>query len=442
MTMLAMAFREQVKKTKDYSQINEMSYSVSYRTGFPNFDFANGYIQEIDGVLNYELGLSDGSINMIISDSGVGKTTLCTQIACNIVKHFKTSAVFYEQAEVGTNIQRIKNLTGFNTNEEFMNRFVIRDAGITIESIYDRVRMIHDIKLDNSDKYLYDTGLKDMAGRSIFKYEPTIVIVDSVKMVMSKKNSMASETSNMTGATNAKANSEYYTKMVPLCREANIIMLLINHITVDVNTGFMPKKSELPYLKQGEHISGGRSLTYIQNCIFRLDIKSKLKPEEGFGITGSIVNIDVVKSRTNKTARARCALVFDQENGYDPDLSMFITLKEEKLIEGAGAYMKLPNYDVKFSQKNFKNMLQKDPDFYNAFARLSLDYLTKNIVDEYTRMSAESKKQTEHVSPYDAILAQMGHPTINSDIVKEVNNTTNDEAEPVNVDDDESYDNN
>ena len=112
MTLLSRAFREQVKQTKDISQKNEMTYSVSHPTGFLNLDFTNGYIQEVNGGLRYELGLSDGSINMVISDSGVGKTTLCTQIAANIVKSFKSSVVFYEQAEVGTNIQRIKNISG------------------------------------------------------------------------------------------------------------------------------------------------------------------------------------------------------------------------------------------------------------------------------------------------------------------------------------------
>ena len=97
MTLLAQAFRAQVKQNKDYSQKNEMTYSVSYPTGFLNLDFANGYIQEVNGKLIYETGITDGSINMIISDSGVGKTTICTQIASNIVKRFRTSTVFYEQ---------------------------------------------------------------------------------------------------------------------------------------------------------------------------------------------------------------------------------------------------------------------------------------------------------------------------------------------------------
>jgi RecA/RadA recombinase len=406
-TLLSQAFREQVKQTKDISQKNEMSYSISYPTGFMNLDFANGYIQEVNGQLKYELGISDGSINMIISDSGVGKTTLCTQIAANIVKRFPTSVVFYEQAEVGTNIQRIKNVSGISSDEEFSKKFVIRDAGITIESIYERVKMVHDIKVANQSDYLYDTGLIDMRGNPIHKFEPTVFIVDSIKMVLSKKNAEADETNNMAAATNAKANSEYYTKMVPLCREANIIMLLINHITMDINTGFLPKKSELAYLKQGEHISGGKSLTYIQNNIFRLDIKSKLKPEEGFGITGSVVNVDIVKSRTNKSSRARCFMVFNQEIGYDSDLSMLLLLKENKILEGSGAYLKLPGYDKKFSQKQFKNILYTDQEFYNTFVNVCLEYLKNGLLEEYNRIKEEESLKLKYKNPYEAILAQL-----------------------------------
>ena len=409
MTLLSRAFREQVKQTKDISQRNEMTYSVSYPTGFLNLDFANGYIQEINGQLKYEVGISDGSINMVISDSGVGKTTICTQIAANIVKRFKTSTVFYEQAEVGTNIQRIKNLSGFTSDQEFSDRFVVRDSGITVESIYDRVKLVHDIKVENSSEYLYDTGMIDMRGDPIFKFEPTIFIVDSVKMVMSRKNSEADESNNMMAATNAKANAEYYTKMVPMCREANIIMFLINHITTDINTGFLPKKAELAYLRQGEHISGGKSLIYMQNNIFRLDIKNKLKPEEGFGISGSVVNIDVVKSRTNKSSRGRCFLVFDQEVGYDPDLSLLLLLKENKILEGSGAFLKLPGYDRKFSQKNFKEVLYSDPEFYRTFANICLEYLKGGLLNEYERIKQEESVKMQSMSPYEAILAQLNN---------------------------------
>ena len=403
MTLLSAAFREQVKQTKDFSMKSEMTYSVSYPTGFLPLDFVNGYIQEINGVKNFELGISDGSMNMLISDSGVGKTTICTQIACNIIKPFKTSCIFYELSEVGTNIQRIKNLTGMD-DDEFERRFIPRDSGVTTESIYRRTKMIHDIKITNQSDYLYDTGLKDKNGKPIFKFEPTVIIIDSVKLTLSEKNAEADETTNLSAAQGAKTNSEYYSKMIPLCRAANIIVLFINHITTDINTGFLPKKSELPYLKQGEHIAGGKNLTYIQNNIFRLDIKSKLKPEEGLCIDGSLVNIDIVKSRTNTSSRAKCMLVFNQATGYDNDLSLFMMLKDRKILEGAGAFLKLPGYDKKFTQKKFKEELYSDPEFFRVFVNLCVDILKTELLEEYEKIKSENIINTETISPYDAMI--------------------------------------
>lgn len=406
MGLLMSAWQEQLKQTKDITQASEMTRSVSYPTGFLPLDVANGYIQEIDGKRSFELGLSDGSINMVISDSGLGKTTLVCQAACNIIRPFEHGAIFYEQAEVGTNIQRIFDLSGF-TEEEFVNRFKIRDAGITTQSTFRRVKMIYDMKMAHQKELMYNTGLIDMKGKPIYKFEPTIVIVDSVKMVMSEVNIEKDESSNMEGATNAKANSEYYTRMVPMCRMANIIIILINHITTDINTGLFHKKPELPYLKEGEHIVGGKTLTYIMNNIFRIDLKTKLKPEEGFGITGSIVNMDVVKSRTNKTSRARCELVFDQDTGYDADLSLIWLLKSKNMLEGSGAYLKLPGYDKKFSLKQFKQVLYSDQEFYNTFVKICYDYLITGMVEEYERVQAELKARSSRTSPYETILTQL-----------------------------------
>ena len=406
MGYLATAFREQVKKTKDLTQINEMTYSVSYPTGFLPLDFANGYVMETreqQGQYKFQLGLSDGSINMVIADSGVGKTTFVCQAACNIIKPFKTSAIFFEEAEVGANIPRIKSLSGFS-DDEFDKRFIIRDSGVTTESIYRRVKMVYDMKMEHYDEYAYDTGLLDDNGKPVIKLEPTIFIIDSIKMVMPEKIS-DQEATNMSGAQTAKANSDTYTRMVPMCRMANIILITINHITVDVNTGITPKKADLAFLKQGEKIAGGRSLTYIQNNIFRFDIVSKLKKEETFGIEGSIVAVDIVKSRSNISGRKMLKLIFNQEAGYDPDLSLFQYLKDNNLLEGSGAYLMIPGYDKKFSMRKFKELLYTDSDFYNAFVKVCLDNLKASLLDKYLLEKQLQQEQATKISAYQSILS-------------------------------------
>ena len=236
MTMIMEIFDQKMKENKDYANLNEMTFSTSYSTGILPLDRAISYVQNANGKLRYEIGFSDGTINTIIGDPGTGKTSLLVAAACNIIRRFRTSCVYFEQAEGGITIQRIKNLSGFS-DEEFIKRFKVRDAGITIESIFRRVSMLHDIKLANPSKFLYDTHMIDFNGKPIFKYEPTIMIIDSLKMVQGEARAERDDTNNMDNANNARLLSDYLIRMVPLIRETNIILIIVNHITTDINTG-------------------------------------------------------------------------------------------------------------------------------------------------------------------------------------------------------------
>lgn len=405
MTLLANAFREQVKKTKDISMINEQQHSVAYSTGFLALDFLNGSILNINGKKYYEVGIVDGSINAIIARSGAGKSTFCIQAAANIVRPFETSTVFMDNAEVGFLKSRAMQLSGFD-KDEFARRFIMRDAGITTETVYERVKMIHDIKVSDMDNYTYDTGIIDEYGKPIIKFEPTVYILDSLKAILPKKIS-EDEGSNMNGAITAKTNSDVFLRLVPMCREANIIMLIINHITQKGIGSFMPQKSDLAYLKQDESLPGGKTTsTYLQNNIFRLDEKSKLKSSEAFGIDGAQVNVDIVKSRTSKVGKS-CALIFDMDIGYDPDLSLFIYLKENGLLEGAGAYLHLPGSEIKFSQKNFKEVLYTNKQFYDEFVSVVLKALTDDIEAREQKKFVEQQEADKARAPYEAILKQL-----------------------------------
>lgn len=406
-TLLSAAFREQVKKTKDISMINEQQHSIAYSTGFLNIDFLNGTILNINGKKYFQVGIIDGSINAVIARSGAGKSTICTQWAANIIRPFPTACVYMDNAESGFLLSRAQQLSGFD-QEEFRRRFILRDAGINTESIYSRVKLIHDIKVDHADEYLYDTGIVDEYGKPIMKFEPTVYIIDSLKAIMPKKLT-EDEGSNMNGAITAKTNSDVFLRLVPLCREANIIMLIINHITQKGIGSFMPVKSDLAYLKQDESLPGGKTTsTYLQNNIFRLDEKTKLKESDTFGIDGAIVNVDIVKSRTNKAGKS-ATLVFDQNNGYDPDLSLFMYLKENGLIEGAGAYLHLPNSDIKFSQKQFKDVLYSNEDFYNIFVNTCFQSLTQDMLRRESKKRVEDKIVSGMKSPYEAILQQINN---------------------------------
>jgi hypothetical protein len=129
---------------------------------------------------------------------------------------------------------------------------------------------------------------------------------------------------------------------------------------------FSKTAADINYLKQDEALPGGRTITYFQNYIIRLDSAGMLKSDEAFGIKGFRVLASMVKSRSNAAGNSTL-LVFDQANGMDSDLSSFEQLKDMKVI-AASASMQLPNLPgTKFSQKNLKAKLASDEVFREAF---------------------------------------------------------------------------
>ena len=77
--------------------------------------------------------------------------------------------------------------------------------------------------------------------------------------------------------------------------------------------------------------------------------------------------LSLVKSRNNRAGKS-CTLVFNQSTGFDPELSLFVMLKNAKMINGAGAYLYIGDRsDIKFSQKTFKEKMRENPELRQAF---------------------------------------------------------------------------
>ena len=60
---------------------------------------------------------------------------------------------------------------------------------------------------------------------------------------------------------------------------------------------------------------------------------------------------------------------------------MFIALKDRGVLEGAGAFLRLPNSDIKFSQKNFKSLLYGNPEFQQQFISTVANTLMKEFME-------------------------------------------------------------
>ena len=380
---LADLFSERMKKEK-LEDSNE-EFDVMYQTGFLALDYLNGSMIHVktDKVETQyrSVGIADGSSNMFIGRSGCGKSTLVSQIIGNIAKQFDLCEIFYDDIEKSLPMSR-KEFTLGLTQEELHKKVHFRDRGITSENVYKRIQAIRDIKVENKEKFLYDTGLLDTFGNKIVKMIPTIYFIDSFAMLMPEDIVDKEDIDAGMGATKiAKSNTSLIKKISQLLREANIILFSINHIMDDVQTGFLPKAAQISGLKQGERLPGGKTALYIANNMFRLDDKGTLKDSEGYGINGTVVDITIVKSRSNQN-KTSVPLIFNKTEGcFDKTLSMFHFLKTRGAFSGAGKmyFDELP--EVKFSQKEFKKVLATSPELQKVFAIKCREYLDPLLSD-------------------------------------------------------------
>lgn len=380
MSLLVDNFRKMVSKSKDHRIKSEAEFGVGYPTGFLVFDFMNGTKIEVnrkDGTsfVYNSIGIVDGTMISCVGRSGCGKTTFVMQSAGDIIRPFPNSAIFHEDIEGGVTDMRKRQLLKM-AGEDFKNRYICRNTGITTENFFQRIKMIHDLKIENKADYEYDTGFYDSDGERIFKLQPTVVILDSFAMLMPEALADKEELSgNMAAVGIARLNTQLIKTIIPMLKIANIIFFVINHILPDPS--ILPKKTQTAWLKQGERVSGGETAIYLANNFLRFDDNSKLKEAEGLGVNGINVDILLVKSRTNTAGRA-VKMVFDYANGFDPDLSLYLLLKEQGRIGGAGAYLYIGDHkDKKFAQKNLKTLLGTDKEFLDIFMQECFEALNE-----------------------------------------------------------------
>lgn len=397
---LASAFRQAVSKHKDIRMKDESTSSVGYPTGYLNFDFLNGTVIHVKSEERdfkyYSLGIQDGSLVMLIGRPGCGKSTFATQIAANIIRPFENACVFHDDIEGGVTEYRKEILTDFH-GSELKDKYITRNTGITAENFYERVKIIHSLKLEHREEYEYDTGLYDTQGNRLYKLQPTVYILDSIAVLMPEQYTEEEVLSGSMSATAAaKVNSMTFKRIIPMLKSANIILIIINHVNKKIDINPMQRsKAQVSYLKQEESVPGGNTIIYLTNLLLRFDDNSKLKEDEAFGISGTLVDITLVKSRNNRAGKT-CTLVLDQNIGFDTELSLFLELKNAKRVNGAGAYLYIGSRDdYKFSQKNLKSKLHSDQEFRKIFINEAIDLL-KSELDE-SNSEAEINKNNYNI---------------------------------------------
>lgn len=400
---------EALCKTKDSSVTRRAETDVQYPSGYLSVDYKNGHRVRAtlkDGrTVEYDsVGITDGSINMVIGRSGCGKSTWVVQVGANIVRDFDHGLIFIDMLESGMMEDRTIQLTGFDP-EVYDKRVKVRNAGITVESVYLQLKAIHDIKLSHEDIYRYDTGLVDSRGRAITKLQPTVYIIDSLPLLMPDRTLTDDELGGQMSTTaQAKALAMLVRRCTQLCKEANIILLAINHITqkVEINA-FTHTKGQTAFLLPNESLPGGVTPLYLSNGVFRLDDGTKITKDKEFGIDGIHVIISNVKSRCGASGLTSAAdVIYNYATGFDPDISMFMMLKNAGKINGAGAYLYFGDRDdKKFSQKQFKEKLLTDPEFCEIFQEECFKHLYNELT--YLEQVAAIKSSTTTKSILDRV---------------------------------------
>lgn len=399
-------FRNKLSKVKTSGVAKSADFDVMYTTGFLSLDYLNGTVVHVKGEdreFTYNsVGIVDGSANTIIGRSGSGKSTLCTQIAGNIVRPFikrgLPTGLFIDDIEGSLPWARKEFLLGLSS-EELAQYVDVRNSGITTENLYKRIQTIHDTKIENRKDYEYDTGLFDTNGKRIYKLVPTVYIVDSLPMLMPE--SLAEEDElggSMSASAIAKSNTMLIKMISQRLKDANIIMLTVNHILDDIQMGFLPKPAQISGLKQGERLPGGKAAIYLANNMFRADDSTTLKRDKDYRIDGSVVNITLVKSRTNATKRT-IPLIFNKTEGrFDEILSLFHLIKSEGLFKGAGAYLYLDDCpNIKFSAGSFKETLENSEELQEAFAKVAYNLLSTFLSDTKS-ISEDISKASDNIS--------------------------------------------
>ena len=246
----------------------------------------------------------------------------------------------------------------------------------------------------NYKDYEYDTGYYDSCGNRIFKLQPTVVLLDSVAVLMPEKYAEEEEMSGQMSTTaTAKANNGLFKRIIPMLKSGNIILFAINHVRkkVEINP-FAHTKAQVAYLKPDEYLPGGDMAVYLANTLLRFD-DSKLKPDV-YGIDGSMVDIHLLKSRTNGAGKY-ATMVFNQAEGFDNDLSTFVLLKENDKIKGAGAYQYVDGHpEFKFTAKKFKALIQAEPEFRKIVSNTAFEVLSAKLEEEQYRESLEAEAKS------------------------------------------------
>lgn len=352
---------------------------ISYKTGFPTLDYYLGYKVNVYGdddkiADSYNcIGITGGSFVTFIGKPSTSKTTTAVQVASNIVRPFKSGTVIHYDLEQAQNYSRIQALNKFSMRQMEEGKYVLRQENNSIDDIYEAIMKIYFEKTQNPSLYQYDTGKLNEFGKPIIMYEPTVIIIDSIAALSQGINendkSDVKKISELEGNTYAnrvaRDISQFYSKLMPRIRAANIVIIAINQIKTKVDVGVVKSASQIMYLKQDETLPGGWAPMFYAHILLKfVAVGSEKFETEKDGFDGFGVRAEVIKSRTNQAGQY-CSLIYDKIRGIDSERSSIVYAKDNGLVSGnRNAMYFIDNKDTKFSLNNIHTSFNDNPELY------------------------------------------------------------------------------
>ena len=90
-----------------------------------------------------------------------------------------------------------------------------------------------------------------------------------------------------------------------------------------------------------------------------------------------MVRAELIKSRSNK-ANKSCNLIYNQESGFDPIMTMYQFSVDNELIDGRNPYRYFKeNKDVKFDSRRFKKSFYENTELQETMKKATLPILEK-----------------------------------------------------------------
>lgn len=380
----------------------------SYSTGIPIIDYALGYeVNVFDGDKFVKkrvcLGLQAGSFNVVTGRTQSYKTTICIQMIANIAVKNGGNIVHYD-AEQRLVLQRAKTLSKL-PSEWFSGeypRYSLRSGAIGFDTLQNDIAEIYANKMRNRQYLIKDTGEVDDQNQPIKLMPPTVVFLDSLQDVIEKEYNADDKKwvedskelrGNMYGAQSAKTIRGLLTDILPMLKEANIILIAIAHKTANMSLNpFAGVKKQFQYGANDERISGGSAVEFNASSV--LNLSGQVSEDSRFhessdGFEGNTVLFEPTKCSTNESGNAKTGLGFNiiidkRREGVDNIRTLIEYLKQKGRLKGNKAGWRVIDtkgepISEKFTWKTCYEDFKNDPSTYKVFMITAKEELEKLI---------------------------------------------------------------